>query len=152
MREDAQQVSSWLSFRLGASRHALPLGQVQEVVELAVLTRLPQAPPAVLGVLDLRGTPLVVLDLGLKLGAGATRTTRFSCVVVVEWAGGQVGLLVERVEGLIEVGAGEIVACAEPGILGEVTVSGMTLRLLDLGAALALGGPPAPGCAQGIDP
>jgi purine-binding chemotaxis protein CheW len=105
MNEVDQLTGSWLAFRLGTARYALPLARVDEVVELAPLTRLPQTPEAMLGVLDLRGTPLMVLDLGRKLGAGGTASTRFSRVVVVAGPAGQLGLLVERLEGLVAAGS-----------------------------------------------
>jgi purine-binding chemotaxis protein CheW len=97
---------SWLSFRLGAARHALPLARVHEVVELAPLTRVPLAPRALLGVLDLRGRPLPVLDLGLRVTGVSTPRSRFSCVLVVAGPAGPLGLLVDRVEGVTEVPAG----------------------------------------------
>jgi chemotaxis signal transduction protein len=133
---------SWLSFRLGSARHAVRLERVHEVVEPSALTRLPLAPRAVLGVLDLRGTPLPVLDLGLRLGGRATPRSRFSCVLVVDGPAGPLGLLVDRVDGVIDLPA---------GLRGETRVSGVDVRLLELDELRAEDEGRAPAPTEGME-
>lgn len=73
-----------LTFELSGQEYAVPLLRVQEIVEYEPVMRVPTAPPFLLGVFDLRGSVLPVIDLATKLGLGATPLTRRSCIVVVE--------------------------------------------------------------------
>ena len=73
-----------LTFELSGQEYAVPLLSVQEIVEYEPVMRVPTAPPFLLGVFDLRGSVLPVIDLATKLGLGAAEVTRRSCIVVVE--------------------------------------------------------------------
>jgi purine-binding chemotaxis protein CheW len=73
-----------LTFALSGDEYAVPLLRVQEIVEYEPVTRVPAAPSFLLGVFDLRGSVLPVIDLATKLGFGASSVTRRSCIVVVE--------------------------------------------------------------------
>src|SRR6478752_7767392 len=62
-RDNPFSESSWLiTFRIGAARYALPLGQTREVVRFAKLTSVPSAPHYLLGMLNLRGSARPVVD------------------------------------------------------------------------------------------
>ena len=79
----------------GADWYAVGLASVEEVVEGVRVTRLPGAPAAALGVVNVRGRVVPVLDLGLLLGVGAVR--RVVAVAVVGTARGPAGLAVDGV-------------------------------------------------------
>lgn len=51
-------------FRIGSDRYGLPLASVREVVEPAPMSRVPRSPPAVLGIMNLRGRVVTVVSLG----------------------------------------------------------------------------------------
>ena len=61
-------MSIHVRFRVGDESFALPVGQVLEVAELGSLAPVPGAPPSVLGVRNLRGQVLPVIDLAGVLG------------------------------------------------------------------------------------
>jgi purine-binding chemotaxis protein CheW len=101
-----------LTFELGGEEYAFPVMRVQEVLELVPVTRVPSTPPYVLGVIDVRGRMVPVVDLAAKLGLGTVSPTRRSCIVLVEVevevesGPGRslvlVGVLVDAVHGLVE--------------------------------------------------
>lgn len=97
-----------LSFRIAGRDYALPLLQAREIVLLPPLTHVPTTPPYILGVFNLVGRIVPVLDVAIKLGLGATAYGDHSCVVVadVPLAGetAVVGILVEGIGSVVDDG------------------------------------------------
>lgn len=84
-----------MSLRLGAETYAVPVEHVIEVAELGVLTPVPGARPALLGVRNLRGDILPVFDLGSALGVGDSRVA--GGVLVTESDGVRAGFAIDAV-------------------------------------------------------
>ncbi|MDE2406064.1 MAG: chemotaxis protein CheW [Sphingomonadales bacterium] len=90
-------------FCLGAEKFALPVAMVREILDCREASRLPGAPGWLLGLTDVRGTSVPVVDLRLRLGLDPAEATPASRVLVVDLprdggAGDLVlGLLVDRV-------------------------------------------------------
>jgi purine-binding chemotaxis protein CheW len=61
-------------FRLGKRRAALPLNQVREVILPGPLIRVPHAPRSILGAMNVRGRVVLVIDAGLLLNGGSSRS------------------------------------------------------------------------------
>ena len=105
MTEHADQS---LSFRIAGRDYALPLLQAREIVILPPLTRVPTTPPHILGVFNLVGRVVPVLDVAVKLGLGATAYDDRSCVVVadvlLEGETTVVGILVEQIGVVVDHG------------------------------------------------
>lgn len=80
---------------LGAERVGLSVGAVREVVLASRLTPVPRAPAGVRGLINLRGNVIPVLSLAERLGVAGDG--RAQCIVVCEWQGEAVGLLVDDV-------------------------------------------------------
>lgn len=92
----------FLTFQLGHDRYALEANRVLEVLPLLSLKRLPQAPPGVAGIFNLRGRPVPALDLNqLTFGRAASErlATRIIVVQHTDAAGGKhpLGLIAEHV-------------------------------------------------------
>lgn len=94
----AGEITSVVVVAVAEERYALPLEQVAEIEPLGTPTPVPGAPPAWLGLLNLRGRMCPVVRLGRALGrpAGAD-TDGNATVVVVRSEGAEVGLLVAEV-------------------------------------------------------
>jgi purine-binding chemotaxis protein CheW len=76
--------TSVLTFDLAGERWGIALDRVREVVSHAPITRVPFLPPAIVGVANLRGRVVPVVDLAIKFGFGATRPTKWSCFLLVD--------------------------------------------------------------------
>ena len=94
-----------LVVELAGRNYGAPLQAVREVFTLGPLTPVPTAPAAVAGVANLRGQVVPVLDLMRLLDLGLHRLRLGDPVVLVEHEGTRVGLLVDRVVGLLGPGA-----------------------------------------------
>ena len=82
---------------------ALDAAGIQEVIRLGPLTPVWHAPPEVAGIVNLRGKTITILDLGLRLGFPKAVPSGESRVFIIEDRGEYVGLLVDRVDEVVEV-------------------------------------------------
>lgn len=73
--EPPPPTATYLCFSVGRRRLALPAPMVGEVTPHLPLTTLPLAPPHLLGVVNLRGRPVTVLDLSALIGMGPSHPT-----------------------------------------------------------------------------
>lgn len=96
------------AFGLGGALCALDTALVEEVVRLRRTTPVPHAPAYVLGVMNLRGKIVTVIDLGRKLELAATQTGEESRLYIVRERDGLVGLLVDRAAEVIELQAANL--------------------------------------------
>jgi purine-binding chemotaxis protein CheW len=97
----------FLTFDLGEESYGVDILQVQEIRCWSPVTRLPLAPPHVLGVLNLRGSLVPIVDLRLRLGVARADFTPLTVTVVlsVETADGvrACGLVVDNVSDVVEI-------------------------------------------------
>jgi len=97
-RRATERKTRWLRLRCDQQHYALELLKVQEVVRPATLLPLRGAAPHMLGVMNLRGQVVPVIDLGLYLGRRAIEPDAITRIVVLEEHGETLGLRVTAVE------------------------------------------------------
>ncbi|WP_374469496.1 chemotaxis protein CheW [Phenylobacterium sp.] len=131
-----------ISIQVGQQLFALDIMKVREIRGWTASTPLPHSPAYVLGMINLRGTVLPVLDLSCRLGLPPRSPDASSVVVVAELAGRPVGLLVDAVCDIITVDSAQIQAAPELGggdtdfVRGVITLGDDIVTLLDLDTAL----------------
>src|SRR4051794_9156065 len=89
--------SPTLLFRVGASLYGCDIADAREIIPLRPATRLPGAPAFVRGLINIRGTIVTVMDLGLRLDP-KRGPTKAGSILVVRHNDRVVGLIVDRVE------------------------------------------------------
>jgi purine-binding chemotaxis protein CheW len=94
-----------IAFRLHDQEFCVRTITIREIRGWAPATPIPQAPAEVLGVMNLRGTVIPVINLALKLGMRNTEPTERSAIVVTEVHGMVMGLLVDQVSDILMVPA-----------------------------------------------
>jgi purine-binding chemotaxis protein CheW len=92
-----------LSVRIGAQEFAMDIRSIREIRGWIASTHLPHAPSYIKGMINLRGTVLVVIDLAERLGLVSQEPNAASVVVVVEAGDRVAGLLVDAVCDIITV-------------------------------------------------
>lgn len=97
-RRAGERTSRWLRLRCGTQAYALELLKVQEVVLPVPLLPLRGTAPEMLGIMNLRGQVVPVMDLGLHLGAASAEDDAQTRIVVLEENGETLGLRVSAVE------------------------------------------------------
>lgn len=78
------ETTQFLTFTLADDVFAIDVTMAKEVLDLCDVTRVPQTPEYMLGVINLRGSVVPVIDMRLKFGMPAAERTRDTCIVVVE--------------------------------------------------------------------
>jgi purine-binding chemotaxis protein CheW len=107
------KTNAYLTFALGDEKFAIPVDHVQEVVEFGQVTKVPNAPIYMLGIINLRGRVLPLLDTKLKLGLAATNITQKSRVMILdiqtaEDKNYQIGAMVDFAREVVEIDDTEI--------------------------------------------
>lgn len=133
----------FVSFRLGPERYALRLSAVERVVRAVEVTALPRAPAIVIGVIDVEGCVLPVLNLRRRLRLPEREISPADHFLIARTTRRRVALVVDEACGVFECGAAEIVRAAEivPGldhIQGVLKVNDGLVLIHDLEAFLSL--------------
>lgn len=100
--------TQYLSFQLAGEEFAFGILRVKEILEYDTITRVPSAPAAVRGVINLRGSVVPVVDLAVLFGLAPTAVTKRTCIVIVEvrvdGAELVMGVLADAVSQVIDLG------------------------------------------------
>lgn len=93
-------------FRLAGQEYGLLASHVREIIRHRGMTRVPDAPPCILGVFNLRGRIVPLFSLYRRLGLQAMRAegSQEQAVMVVEYDGNDAGLLVDEVSDVLKIG------------------------------------------------
>jgi len=96
----------YLTFKLGEESFAVDVIKAQEVLDYVAPTRVPQTPRFMLGVINLRGSVVPVIDLRQKFGMSVAEKSRDTCIIVMElMVDGEktvVGALVDSVQEVLD--------------------------------------------------
>ncbi|GFK93592.1 Chemotaxis protein CheW [Fundidesulfovibrio magnetotacticus] len=109
----------YLTFTLGRDMFALDIACVREILDMTEITRIPQAPEAVRGVVNVRGAAVPVVDLRLRFGMEAGEQTVHTRIIIVEIPTGDsitvLGAIADSVKEVLEL---EPDAIAPPPSMG----------------------------------
>jgi purine-binding chemotaxis protein CheW len=108
--------SQYLTFQLGEELYGVDILRVQEIKGYTAVTRIPNTPGYIKGVLNLRGTIVPIVDLRSKFSMEETKYTMFTVIVVVVVREKVVGLIVDAVSDVLNIGAQDI---QEPPAFGH---------------------------------
>ena len=85
----AGKIQQYLTFFTAGEEYAFDLLKVKEIIEYTTVTTVPNTPPWICGVTNLRGSVVPVVDLAVKFGLPASAITKLSCIVVTEVQSGK---------------------------------------------------------------
>ena len=91
------QYSQYLTFSLSEEMYGIDIRLVTEIIGLLPITQLPRVPDFILGIANLRGKIIPLLDVRLKFGKTQIPYNSRTCVIVVEIQGITAGLVVDSV-------------------------------------------------------
>lgn len=141
MEENNDEVTQSLvaTFIVDDRHYGLTTSRVREVVRIGEITPVHHSPEFILGIMNLRGRIVTVVDLGRKLGLNNQALTGHSRIFIAEWQQEHVGLLVDRVGEVVPFDAAELrpvpenMPAAQAGMLHGVFHSGkLLIGLLNL--------------------
>ena len=141
--ETSALAGKYLTFALADEEYGVPVLKVREIMKVLAITGVPQAPPHVKGVINLRGKVIPVVDLRLKFGFPSQAYDERTCIIVVDVVlrAGRVmmGVVVDAVSEVLTIAANEIEATPDFGehvntefMQGVAKIKGRVKFLLDL--------------------
>ncbi len=101
-------VLQWVTFRLDNESYGINVMQVQEVLRYSEIAPVPGAPTYVLGIINLRGNVVTVIDTRLRFGLSQTETSDQTRIVIIETENQVVGILVDSVAEVVYLRQSEI--------------------------------------------
>ncbi len=142
----------YLTFTLGNEEYGVPVLKVREIIKVMDITPVPQMPDHVLGVINLRGKVIPVIDLRRKFGFAGTEYSERTCIIVADVdltpARVMMGIVVDSVSEVLNVTEAEIDETPDFGgqhttdyMLGLAKVKNSVKILLDLDRVLGSEGP-----------
>jgi purine-binding chemotaxis protein CheW len=90
----------YVVFVLSSEYYGVDIRDTCRILPVEALARVPNMPPLLKGTVNLRGTPVPVLDLRMRLGLPITRQTAESRIAIVNAAGQYIGFIVDAVTGV----------------------------------------------------
>jgi len=94
-------------FKIGSEEYGIDILQVQEIQKVPKILQIPFSKEHILGVIDLRGKVIPVVDLGKKFGIIAD-LSKSSRIVVVDIGGKKIGLAIDSVSNVIKIDTDKI--------------------------------------------
>ncbi|MCI0395705.1 MAG: chemotaxis protein CheW [Chloroflexi bacterium] len=97
-----------LTFRLAGQEYGLLVENVRQIIEMVTITRLPEAPAAIQGVINLQGKIVPILDLRLRLGLPFKPYQLHTPIILIEHYSQVLGLVVDSVEAVTEIAPADL--------------------------------------------
>jgi len=125
-------------FSLGKEEYGIEIGKVQEIIRLPAITRLPNTADYILGIINLRGCIIPVVDTKKKFMLIDSDITDDTRIIIIEIGGKRIGLIVDEVSEVINIADERIVPADNIGtgirieyILGVARFDNRLLILLN---------------------
>ena len=142
-----ERAGKYLTFLIGKEEFGVAVLKVREIMGIQDITAVPQTPPYLKGVINLRGKVIPVIDLRLKFGLPSIDYTQRTCIIVVQVKSGAalllMGIVVDEVSEVITMAPGDIEDTPDFGasvsttyILGMAKIKGKVKILLDINEVL----------------
>jgi purine-binding chemotaxis protein CheW len=133
----------YLTFTLAGEEYGIGIRKVREIIGMMAVTHIPQTPPYIKGVINLRGKVIPIVDLRLKFDMESMAYTDRTCIIVVEIKSAEktiaMGIIVDSVSEVINIKGGDIDDTPGFGskldteyILGMAKTAGSVKILLDI--------------------
>lgn len=147
--EIIQSMNSYLSFKLGNELFAVHVSKILNILEMVPITRVPKSHESIVGVINLRGSVLAVVDIRMKFDLAQSEYTKDTCIlvmqVVIDEETIDVGAIVDSVHAVLEVDENQILPPLSVGVkykseyvTGVVKREGNFIMILDIDRIFAL--------------
>jgi len=136
----------YLTFVLGEEEYGLDIGMVREIIKIMDITKVPNAPESIKGVINLRDKVISVMDLRIKFRMEPVGYTKETCIIVVDYNSAMMGVIVDTVSEVLDISEDQIEPPPSFGtgidvnfIIGMGKIKGKVKILLDIRKVLSQG-------------
>jgi purine-binding chemotaxis protein CheW len=137
--EEDSQRGRYLTFTLDKDVFGISIRFVTEIIGVQSITRVPETPDFIKGIINLRGKIIPIVDVRLKFGKPEAAYTERTCIIVTEANDMTVGLVVDKVDDVLTIPDESLAAAPDGGlgfdvmyIEGVGNIGDNVLLLLDL--------------------
>ncbi|MDF2685735.1 MAG: chemotaxis signal transduction protein [Clostridia bacterium] len=99
--EEEDIKNQYLIFKLASDSYGLDIKNVTEIVNIQKITVVPDLPQYIKGIISLRGKIIPVIDVRIRFGMEAIAYNDRTCIIIIDWEGFSVGLIVEGVSDVL---------------------------------------------------
>lgn len=93
--------NKYLTFQLGQETYALPICPIDEIIRMIPITKVPKTKEYIIGVINLRGEIIPVIDGRKKLHLNGKSYDDRTCIIIMQMVAYEVGLIVDSVEEVV---------------------------------------------------
>ena len=116
--EEDTQKGRYLTFTVDGNVYGLSIRYVIEIIGIHTATKVPETPDYVIGIINLRGRIIPLIDVRLKFGKEEIPYTERTCIIVIDVDSVAVGLIVDRVNDVLALDDSQIAPPPPGGALG----------------------------------
>ncbi|MEA3544868.1 MAG: chemotaxis protein CheW [Thermodesulfobacteriota bacterium] len=137
------QQDLYLTFHLNGENYAIPIHLITEIIGIQKITRLPDMPECIQGIINLRGRVFPVLDVRVRFGMVQCEYDDRTCIIVVNINDQTTGIIVDRVNEVVEIAGDQVeppphYQSGQQYIQGVGKIGDRVNILLDLGVLVDL--------------
>lgn len=137
--QEREEVRQFIGIRLGNETYGIPVGKIKEITKPLQITAIPGTAPHIMGLMNLHGEILCVVDVKILLNIGNVVPADNSRVVVIKTVEGPVGVFCDEVTDIydimqknIEATLSTLSAGISPYIQGQTQVESGLMGILDI--------------------
>jgi purine-binding chemotaxis protein CheW len=142
-RSEGTGTMQLVSFRLAQEEYGVEITKVQEIILVGEITRVPQTPPFIKGLINLRSSVIPIVDLRRRFGLEEQAATDETRIMVVNVAGKTIGIIVDAVSEVLRISHDQIApppptvaGLGHEYLTGLVKLENRLLILLDINKIL----------------
>jgi len=145
MLDTTNELKSYLSFKVGDENFAINAKSIHSILELIQITKIPNMPEFMLGIINLRDQAIPIIDSSIQFGMAASTITSNSCIIILEvvvnGTSKLIGSLVDGVSEVIDIEKDKILPTPDIGgkyksefISGVIYSNNKFIMILDIQA------------------
>lgn len=99
----AVEGSQYLTFGIDEEEYAISILKVKEIIEMKKITKIPNLPEYIKGIINLRGNIIHIIDIREKFGMNIREYDKFNVIIIVEAAEKTLGIIVDQVKDVLSI-------------------------------------------------
>jgi purine-binding chemotaxis protein CheW len=125
LEEEDTQKDRYLTFALSEEYYGIEIRHVTEIIGLQPITKVPELPEYICGIINLRGKIIPVMDVRIRFKKPYREYNDRTCVIVIELMNTSIGLIVDSVEEVLTIPETEVVVPSGTNIMNNRYIKGI---------------------------
>lgn len=118
MESEMELENTFLTFYVYSKLFGIKIKNVVQIISYQTVSKIPEFPPYAIGVINLRGEVIPIIDLSIRFGEKAKEYTERTCIIVTKTRKGCIGFIVDAVDEVVKISPEEI--SDPPKVIGTI--------------------------------